>query len=458
MLSLKKIKFLIITFKNDTLGNFAIIFALTMIPVLISASVAIDYSRMVATKSQLQNSLDAALLSAASDFSMNKITQSQLAQNLNHYLVANVNNRRFDISNTQSTVTDMSVSFIEAEAATEFKYAFPLFGGEQSRQITVNAKVSTPSKLNSLEVAMILDITGSMSGFLRNPDPTDEKILKIDHMKKIFLNLTNILLKDPSQNIRIAFIPFAGGVNPGPQFSSAVIDGKPCSSERLGTNMFTDASPTRGLVASQEQFFPAPPYPQGYLHCSPYSPIIPLTKDKNILIDALNRMGHIFSPTAGHIGIEWGQYMLSPSWKNLMSPDQYPKAYNAPGSKKIMIIFTDGAFNTQYIDPATTSYRDHPDITSFAGDLAINYCDNLKKNNIQIYTIGFDIEPDDPSAYPTPQAFQDEVLRYKDAIATLKECASTPDDFFDVASAKKLNIVLEYITNDMLTKNVTLIQ
>ena len=51
-------------FGNDS-GNVAVIFAVSLLPIALSAGVAIDYMRMVDTKSKLQASLDAAALAGA---------------------------------------------------------------------------------------------------------------------------------------------------------------------------------------------------------------------------------------------------------------------------------------------------------------------------------------------------------------------------------------------------------
>ena len=51
-------------FGNDS-GNVAMIFAVSLLPIALSAGVAIDYMRMVDTKSKLQASLDAAALAGA---------------------------------------------------------------------------------------------------------------------------------------------------------------------------------------------------------------------------------------------------------------------------------------------------------------------------------------------------------------------------------------------------------
>jgi Flp pilus assembly protein TadG len=54
-------------FRRDQSGNIAVIFALSLMPVLSCIGCAIDYSRAVQFRSKLQTAIDAASVSAASE-------------------------------------------------------------------------------------------------------------------------------------------------------------------------------------------------------------------------------------------------------------------------------------------------------------------------------------------------------------------------------------------------------
>jgi hypothetical protein len=52
--------------------------------------------------------------------------------------------------------------------------------------------------------------------------------------------------------------------------------------------------------------------------------------------------------TAGHLGIAWAWYLLSPEWDRVWPSDSAPRAYNDPDHMRVAIIMSDGEFNTSY--------------------------------------------------------------------------------------------------------------
>jgi Flp pilus assembly protein TadG len=112
--------------------------------------------------------------------------------------------------------------------------------------------------------------------------------------------------------------------------------------------------------------------------------------------------------TAGHQGIAWGWYLISPQWKDVFDNDAEPMPYNEPDSMKAMIIMTDGEFNSQL-------YSSQGGSTSQAEEV----CDAIKEENILVYTIAFD----------APEEGQD-VLEY---------CASSPEFYFNATNGEELS-------------------
>lgn len=112
--------------------------------------------------------------------------------------------------------------------------------------------------------------------------------------------------------------------------------------------------------------------------------------------------------TAGHLGIAWGRYLMSPDWADGFETDHKPLAWDEPDSSKIMILMTDGEFNSTYHGNLGTSYSQ-----------AQAHCDDAKNNdNVLIYTIAFN----------APQAGQD-ILNY---------CSSGSDFRFDANNGQEL--------------------
>ena len=81
---------------------------------------------------------------------------------------------------------------------------------------------------------------------------------------------------------------------------------------------------------------------------------MPLTTDTatlNARIAALQAA----SSTAGHIGTAWGWYMLSPNFGYLWPARASLRHYGTPSTMKIMVLMTDGAFNTSYCNGVIAS-------------------------------------------------------------------------------------------------------
>jgi hypothetical protein len=176
-----------------------------------------------------------------------------------------------------------------------------------------------------------------------------------------------------------------------------------CVSERTGPQAFTDAPPNLWPLGRN--------YPAASNPC-PSNSILPLTNDKLALkgaIDALQAGGS----TAGHIGVAWGWYLLSPGWGYLW-PTSQPAPYSdmaildsrgLPLLRKILILMTDGEYNSAYCQGVISqdstsgsgSNTDHincnaPNGQSF--NQAESLCGNMKATGFIVYTIGFNIVDD----------------------------------------------------------------
>ena len=178
-----------------------------------------------------------------------------------------------------------------------------------------------------------------------------------------------------------------------------------CVSERTGPQAFTDAAPS--LLNLVGPNYPPPPVAN---NPCPSNSITPLTNDKTVLkgqIDLLQAAGS----TAGHIGVAWGWYLLSPNWGYLWPSASQPAPYSDlalldargdPLLRKIVILMTDGDFNTAYCQGVISqdstsgsgSDADHincvaPNGSSF--NQSESLCTNMKATGILVYTIGFNI-------------------------------------------------------------------
>lgn len=180
-----------------------------------------------------------------------------------------------------------------------------------------------------------------------------------------------------------------------------------CVTERA-SNTYTTAPPETFSPVATNWF--GRHYPNGNnLNECLTDQIVLMTSNKDdlhALADNLTAAG----TTAGHIGLAWAWYMLSTSF-NYLWPEEHrtrdPLAENAEPVLKVLVLMTDGDFNTAYCKGVVSS-----DSNSVAGnnsqrincnapddstDQAEALCEKIKTNNtpantdddIIIYTVGF---------------------------------------------------------------------
>lgn len=197
-----------------------------------------------------------------------------------------------------------------------------------------------------------------------------------------------------------------------------------CVWERDGAQRFTDAAPgVNAYLAHMTAWFVEDPshrdggvwvtgHPNRVGHgwyrgteCRGREPLA-LTNDRtelNSYVDSLTAGGG----TAGHLGVAWSWYLISDHWDGVFTGDSAPLSFSEPDSEKVVILMTDGSFNSE-VYPAQGS--------SDAQARAL--CDGMKARNIKVYSV----------ALNAPTAGK-RVLEY---------CATGADYFFEPETAAEL--------------------
>jgi hypothetical protein len=233
-------------------------------------------------------------------------------------------------------------------------------------------------KTKKIELALVLDITGSM-----------QPAGKIDALKVAAKDVVDTLFaSNPNPGaMRVALVPYSASVNAGDYFG-AVTSGAhadTCVVERAGAEAYTDTPPSGpGTFLGTSDRSANPRY-----SCPP-SPIVPLTDLSDTAqrdafkasIDALAPLGG----TAGHIGTAWGWYLLSPRWTSIWPAASWPKPYS-PRVIKVMILMTDGEFNTSY-ENGNVNSTDFSAVGS-SGYQALQVCNAVQGSDIMLYTVAF---------------------------------------------------------------------
>ncbi|EKF18011.1 hypothetical protein NA2_15057 [Nitratireductor pacificus pht-3B] len=185
-------------FGADRAGNFAMIAAVAMLPLVGIAGFAVDYSNMSRVRVQLQQALDSAVLAVAQKGS--KISDAEAEGIAERFMSGNLDPKYIDLQVLRSGTS------VTVQAKVDVGL---YFGGVLGRKsMPVSASSSADVALLSYEIALVLDTTGSMRGG------------KLQAMKDAVTGLIDDISAQVSDKERLKFslVPFATFVNVGPQY------------------------------------------------------------------------------------------------------------------------------------------------------------------------------------------------------------------------------------------------
>lgn len=366
------------TFAKDREGSIAIVFSLILVVLVCLLGLAIDFARAQRASAVVMRSIDAAALYGSKVLVEDGASDGEVKTRVANFLDSQIRTNTMQGSSYSGLhmITDPvegSVSIdVEVHVPTTFSRIF------NADSISFHKSAKTSYKIKNVELAMVLDTTGSMGS--NN---------KIDELKVAAAQAIDILMPPnrPAFN-KIALAPYSASVNAG-ALAGAVSNGASvdqCVVERQGATTATDDLPVAADALLIADTVLNPNY------SCPVQEIMPLSKDANLLKTTINAYG-VGGGTAGHIGLAWGWYLISPNWNGFWPAVSAAKPYGDPKTIKAIIMMTDGAFNTSY-------YNGPINTTSAPQGLAL--CDAIKAAGITIYSIGFELAsnppPDDVNA------------------------------------------------------------
>jgi Flp pilus assembly protein TadG len=380
-------------------GSVTIMTGLLAIPLIAMTGVAIDLGRIWLVRSRLQMSLDAAVLVVAKSLS----TGGTSTDGLNLFW-----------ANWGRTSSSSTAGFLSATATTPVVHNPAPGGVAGSVQLTSSATV-TPTLVGimgigpvtvsaastaqtaayGLELALVLDNTGSMAG---------SSITSL-------INASNQLLgilyggSDTQPHLWVSVVPFAAAVNIGNTHTGWLVGGAinqapyspshwlGCVMARTAKTGAQDGDDFNDKTPSQAPFTPflytstyhVYSYTTGTgknkvtnyyvgdndwqsstwtahnnepdssnnsvgpnLDC-PSLPILPETASKAAVTTVINKMVPVYrGGTFISLGLQAGWWTLSPNWQGLWGDPNMPLAYNTPYMKKVIVLMTDG--NNEWYD------------------------------------------------------------------------------------------------------------
>jgi Flp pilus assembly protein TadG len=242
-------------FLADKRGNYMMITAITMLPLMGAVAIGVDYTEMNRQLQYTQNALDAAAIATAHRY-VEGASDTELVQYANNFFDANLG--AVDPNDTALTVdlptTDTGGGVLGMTANLKFHpYFYPAFAlllGKKAEQYGANINFSAHTEVrlkDTLEVALVLDNSGSMSDIGKG---SGQK--KIDLLKAASKQLITTLVSSAAQvkqvdkPVQFGLVPFAGAVNVGPQYADASwmdTDGiSPIHHENFDWTTFTGAN------------------------------------------------------------------------------------------------------------------------------------------------------------------------------------------------------------------------
>jgi Flp pilus assembly protein TadG len=406
---------------KNTEGSVTIIFAFCASILLLSIVISVDYARAIFISQKLTQALDAAALAGAKLLDVDGATDSAVQDRANNYFnaaVQRIGAQRVTYSVTPPNV-DRNTSTVTTAVNASVKTYFGGYVGIPN--IGLNKTSSVTYKMRRIELAMALDITGSMAEV-----PAGDVRSKIESLKISATSLANTLYARAVNDkaVRIALAPYSAAVN-ADDYASDVTNGtlaNGCVVERPGINNATDA-PASGVDALV-------PEPGGTCPTATIVPLTGLSKATDITdeISAFTSGGS----TAGHIGAAWAWYLVSPNWASVFKGKNAPEPFSNDVIKSV-VIMTDGMFNTSYLGgyaPNTPSAIDE----SYAQYLAL--CTGMKAQGINVYTVLFGLA--DPVAE-----------------AKMMACASKPGNFYTAANGSQLDASFQQIADKLNNLRIT---
>ncbi|MDX1974291.1 MAG: pilus assembly protein TadG-related protein [Rickettsiales bacterium] len=449
--------------------------AISVATLVAASGMAIDMARLQMVQSRLSNALDAAGLAAGSS-----VSTSDLQSEVNKYFNANFPAGYLDSTiQTPSAVPNSDNTLITLSVQGTVRTTFMQIFGVNNLAVRADSQITRQNK--GMELVLVLDITGSMSG---------SKIVSLRNAATALVN-TVYGSKTTIDNLWVGIVPYVTAVNIGNTaetqswltnydltlypsgYPSNRTKWKGCVEERPYPYDMNAAFPSPTDINTRfPMYFWADTSSSGdndwvyggsftivennsnsasgpNLAC--WQAVQPLRANKNTTLTSISTLVESSdnSGTMSNVGLVWAWRMLSPDWRGHWNHDlvggqvKLPLNYNTDLMKKVVVLMTDGEnqfYDSTSSDPpysdytaykrlATVSNGGRADINTNNQNTARNIINDKTKaicaamkakgTDIIIYTVTFQL------GSSTSQ---------QEARTLFRDCATSPDYYFDAES------------------------
>ena len=370
-------------FSKDMRGNVAMMFAMFLGPLVVSVGGALDYSRTFTIGAEIQSAMDAGTLAAAS------LSQGEDPETIvRNYITAALSEHNGVLERLNVQVSsDIAINSREVTADAVISVPTLMLGLIGYDALKLNRTSEANERVRNLEISLVLDISGSMSG---------SKITALRNAAEDFVGV----MMDPGLEglTSLSVIPYNGGVRLPATLTNDLVSGTPNDSGclELGVNDPIEmdlASDGYGWLDWQDR-------DQRGSRSSSFCPeeneaSIFLEQTPSVLVDLIRDLD-----AGGNTGLDvataWGARALDPVWRGRLGGDfpTRPAAYDDPSTMKVLVVMTDGAATAQ-IRRAQNWYGNWYSYeiysASRARDNMSDACDAAQAQGVHIYTIAFQV-------------------------------------------------------------------
>ncbi len=422
------------TFGHEQDGSATILSFFVFMCILLMAGLGVDTMRQEMERTHLQATLDAAVLAGAGAPQGSEVTDVQAI--VEDYFAKNDMSQylgEFDTDGVgdDDIVTSLNATRVYAEASLEMDtYLLHMTGVEKlGANGAAAAEVSTPK----LEVAVVLDVSGSMEG---------TKLSNMQTAANSFV--TTILNGSDEGNAVISVVPFAFNVTPSQEIFDALTvnqthDYSTCI--RFEGNDYNEIAIDPDVAVDQQIFTSVygsfNSLSDGWRSCynDDNAEILPYSiseSDLHAHINALTADGN----TSAHLGMKWGAALLDDEFQDVVTDlqtagvvdatlDNLPAVHGEAETLKVIVLMADGKNTTSYYFNDPGSYRgpnsslylltwsevettfDHAWRYKKNGDVRMSFDEN-KCSNPKWTCVYTEVRGDEQSAYYLYDSYWDE--------------------------------------------------
>lgn len=445
---------------NDTSGQFAIIFSVCSTALIMFVAGAVDVVGLQKNKSQLQAMTDAGVLAAASLRTDNIGELKKAAE-------AAINANNLDGIPLKIKVS-LNNDIIQVSASSDYNTQLMGIMGVKEVPVDSISEAPVPDE-NPVNIALVLDSTGSMAG------------ANMDALKSASKKLLEVFDASEPGTIQAGVVPYSDYVNIGlanrnrpwmnvdddnttigaevcemtkdlisrdctyttvietcrndSGFYSCEKTKRSCTNHVYGPEYEKCETPTssetwHGCVGSRDDPYHKDPdykgkrFP-GMMNVTCGTEILDLTdnlEDVGNHIDSLSASGNTYIPA----GLMWG-------WRLLDADQPLGGLTNAETKRKrALVLMTDGANTVTGVDAPYHSFDNAGDKTPQTNALTLEVCEGIKLAGIDIYGIAYKLGAGDPTAQKM-----------------VADCASSTGHFFPAENQEDLEKAFEQIANSL---------